>query len=99
VTEGGEVRSLSVQEVILRKCAKDPRRARLLFELACRDAQFRPRSPDLDELIRIKKAYEERLAYAARPKSPEELEELAREYERIIKDLKTDWPTESGGSS
>lgn len=99
VTEGGVVRSLSIQEVILRKCAKDPRKARFLFELACRDAQFRPRSPDLDELIRIKKAYQERLAYDAQPRTREEREELARMYEQSIKEFDTGWPAAGGRSS
>ena len=86
VTEGGTPSSLSIQEVILRKFAKDPGKARFLFELAYRDVQFRPRSPELDELIRIKKAYQARLDYNAQPRSPEELEELARRFAESRKD-------------
>jgi len=90
-TENGIVRSASIQEAILRKFAKDPRKSRFLFELACGDAQFCPRSPELDELIRIKKAHQVRLAYNARPRTEEELEEMARKHERLLKELGDDY--------
>ena len=84
VTEGQIIKSLTIQEVILRKYAKDSRKTRFLFELAYNDAQFRPRSPELDQLIRIKRDHLDRLAAAARPWTAEELEDAAREYERSI---------------
>ncbi len=76
VSENGVTRRISVQEAILRKCAKDPRKAALLFEFAFRHQSLWTSTPELNRLIRIKNRYLEASSAKATPMTDDEREQL-----------------------